>query len=49
MLGPYVVVEEAVMGGCQMILDVYEVRHGKVVHEWESGDYSRWAHGASRP
>jgi hypothetical protein len=41
-LGPYVVVEEAVMGGRHVILDIYEVRQGKVVHEWESSDYSRW-------
>ena len=41
-LGPYVVVEEAVRNGLYVLLDIYEVRHGKVVHEWESGDYSRW-------
>ncbi len=41
-LGPYVVIEEAVRGGLYLLLDIYEVRHGKVVHEWESQDYSRW-------
>jgi hypothetical protein len=26
-----------------VLLDIYEVRRGKVVHEWESRDYSRWS------
>jgi hypothetical protein len=47
-LGPYVVVEEAVMGGRYVLLDIYEVRHGKVVHEWESHDYSRWRQTSPR-
>jgi hypothetical protein len=40
-LGPFVVVEEAVMSGRHVILDIYEVRQGKVVHQWESGDVRR--------
>jgi hypothetical protein len=42
-LGPYVVIEEAVRDGLYVLLDIYEVRHGKIVHEWESQDYSRWS------
>src|SRR5262249_13014082 len=45
-VGPFVVVEEAVMDGRHVILDIYEVRRGRVVHQWESGDYARWVHKA---
>jgi len=45
-VGPFVVVEEAVVDGRHVILDIYEVRGGKVVHQWESGDYARWVHKA---
>jgi len=34
------------MDGRHVILDIYEVRGGKVVHQWESGDYARWVHKA---
>lgn len=38
-VGPYVVDEQAVMlpGSRDLHLDIFEVRHGKIVHEWESG------------
>jgi hypothetical protein len=45
-VGPFVVVDEAVMDGRHVILDIYEVRGGKVVHQWESGDYAHWVHNA---
>ena len=45
-VGPFVVVEEAVVDGRHVILDIYEVRGGKAVHQWESGDYARWVHKA---
>lgn len=41
-LGPYVVDQQSVMGGRIVHLDVFEVRNGKIVHEWESDDYSSW-------
>ena len=41
-LGPYVVIEESVRDGRYVLLDIYEVRQGKVVHQWESRDYSSW-------
>ena len=34
-------IEEAVKNGRYVLLNIYEVRRGKVVHEWESADYSR--------
>jgi hypothetical protein len=48
-VGPYVVIEEAVRNGLYLLLDIYEVRHGKVVHEWESQDYSRWKRTPAGP
>jgi len=42
-LGPYVVDEQGPEGGGYLHLDVLEVRHGKIVHEWESNDYSNWS------
>jgi hypothetical protein len=45
-VGPFVVVQEAVMDWRHVILDIYEVRGGKVVHQWESGDYARWVPNA---
>jgi hypothetical protein len=45
-VGPFVVVDEAVMDGRHVILNIYEVRGGKVVHQWESGDDAHWVHSA---
>lgn len=45
-VGPFVVVDEAAMDGRHVILDIYEVRGGKVVHQWESGDDAHWVHSA---
>jgi hypothetical protein len=36
-LGPYVVDEQARVPGGTVHLDIFEVRRGKIVHEWESG------------
>lgn len=35
-LGPYVVDEQAVVDKGAAHLDIFEVRNGKIVHEWES-------------
>jgi hypothetical protein len=35
-LGPYVVDEQAVVEQGKAHLDIFEVRKGKIVHEWES-------------
>jgi hypothetical protein len=35
-LGPYVVDEQAVVERSKAHLDIFEVRKGKIVHEWES-------------
>jgi hypothetical protein len=48
-LGPYVVIEEAVRNGLYVLLDIYEVRQGKIVHEWESQNYSRWSRSPAGP
>jgi len=48
-LGPYVVDEQSVKAGEYVHLDMLEVRGGKIVHEWESGDYSRWGRKPARP
>ena len=42
-LGPYVVDEQGPEDGGYVHLDILEVRHGKIVHEWESDDYSSWS------
>lgn len=42
-LGPYVVDEQGPQGGSYIHLDIFEVRDGKIVHEWESNDYSSWS------
>ena len=42
-LGPYVVDEQGPEGGGYVHLDIFEVRQGKIVHEWESNDYSSWS------
>jgi hypothetical protein len=47
-LGPYVVDQQAPMGGAYVHLDILEVRHGKIVHEWESDNYASWSRGRSR-
>jgi hypothetical protein len=47
-LGPYVVDEQGPEEGGYVHLDILEVRHGKIVHEWESSDYSSWSRGPSR-
>jgi hypothetical protein len=36
-MGPYVVDEQAVVDRGGVHLDMFEVRNGKVVHEWEGG------------
>jgi hypothetical protein len=36
-LGPYVVDEQVREPGGTLHLDIFEVRKGKIVHEWESG------------
>lgn len=35
-MGPYVVDEQAVLDLGAVHLDIFEVRNGKIVHEWES-------------
>lgn len=45
-LGPYVVDEQAVVDKGAAHLDIFEVRRGKVVHEWES---DLWPPGAQSP
>ena len=47
-LGPYVVDEQGPEGGGYVHLDIFEVRHGKIVHEWESDNYASWSRGPSR-
>lgn len=34
--------EQSVKAGEYVHLDMFEVRGGKIVHEWESDVYSRW-------
>jgi hypothetical protein len=43
-LGPYVVDET---GGQYIHLDIFEVRHGRIIHEWESDNYASWSHSPS--
>jgi hypothetical protein len=47
-LGPYIVDEQGPEGGSLIHLDIFEVRHGKIVHEWESDNYASWNRGPSR-
>ncbi len=48
-LGPYVVDVQSVKAGEYVHLDMLEVRGGKIVHEWESDDYSSWSRKPARP
>jgi hypothetical protein len=41
-LGPYVIDEQSVKGGAYVHIDMFEVRRGKIVHEWESDNYRGW-------
>jgi hypothetical protein len=47
-LGPYVVDKHANEAGSYVHLDIFEVRHGLIVREWESGNYSSWTSAPSR-
>lgn len=47
-LGPYIVDEQGPEGGGYVHLDILEVRHGKIIHEWESDNYATWSRGPSR-
>jgi hypothetical protein len=47
-LGPYVVDEAGPVRGDFVHVDIVEVRHGKIVHEWESDNYASWSRGPSR-
>jgi len=47
-VGPYIVDEQGPEGGGYMHLDILEVRHGKIVHEWESDNYASWSRGPPR-
>ena len=47
-LGPFVVDAGGPMRGDFVHLDIFEVRHGKIVHEWESDNYASWSQSPSR-
>jgi hypothetical protein len=39
--GPYVVDEQIREPGSTLHLDIFEIRNGKIVHEWESGPLAK--------